>query len=379
MHISIIVPIYHGKKFIPQLIGLVEKSKKNLGHMAEVELVLSNDAPDDNLDDYFSDEISIQVLNTSKNQGMQGARIRGIENCCGEYILMLDQDDLISENYLRSQLENILAKDGDASVCKAISEKKPVYDSQFPFDEINKLDYALNAGVCIISPGQVLLKKSAISDVWKKHVLENRGADDWLLWICMLAEGKSFVLNDEILYEHVEDGTNASWNTVKMIASDEEMLRILKQEKVLTEEQFCIFEESVSQVKMKRIQILDKFRKMFFTYDEWMRLKRKGKKVPDFLKEKGISNVCIYGVGYLGKALIEELKLANINVPCAFDRNAEYIEDIGVAIYSQVTEIKEADIMIVTLVDNVDELCRSWMDMMGIPVISFNSLLSDMC
>lgn len=378
MQISIIVPIYHGKVYIQRLIEIAENCKRSLGNMADVELVLSNDAPGDELEDCFSDVISIKVLNTSVNRGMQGARIVGIEQCLGEYILMLDQDDLITEDCLKSQLENVLAKNGDASICKAISEKKPVYDSQFPFEKINNLEYALEVGPCIISPGQVLLKKNAISEVWKKNILEHRGADDWLLWICMLAEGKSFVLNDEVLYEHVEDGTNASWNTVKMMASDDEILQILKKENVLSKEQYDIFEKSVKQAETKRIQILDKFRKMFFVYDEWLRLSRRGETISDFLQSKGIYNVCVYGVGYLGKALIEDLKCTDGNVICAFDRNAEYIEDVGVPVYNRVQYMENAEILIVTLVDNVDELCRNWADIMGIPVITFSDLLNDM-
>lgn len=375
--ISVIVPIYYGKEYIPGLIKLIENCKKALGNVSDVELVLSNDAPDDELDNYESEEISILVLNTSVNRGMQGARVEGIHQCKGEYILMLDQDDWIAEDYLKSQMKELIEKKGDACVCRAISENKPAYDSQHPFEKINDLEYALRAGVCILSPGQVLMKKSVISNVWKTNIMENRGADDWLLWICMLAEGVKFVLNEDILFEHIENGQNTSLNSVKMMRSDYEMIKILKNTHTLSDGQLAIFEDSVEKFEIARIQLLDKFRKMFFVYDTWMKLSRNGKTISQYLKINNKMNICIYGIGYIGKALFEELKMNHINVVGVFDRNAEYIEDIGMKISSQVVPIDDAELVIVTMAENTSELCRCLMEKMGIPVITINELLNE--
>lgn len=376
--ISVIVPVYHGKKYMKELIAQIEYCKEKAGDEVEIELVLSNDAPDDKLDSYVSESISIRVLNTNENRGMQGARIEGIRQCIGEYVLMLDQDDFISEDYFKSQLKTILEMDGDVCVCRAKSENKLAYNAQRPFEKINDLDYALRAGVCILSPGQVLMKKNLISKVWMTHILENRGADDWLLWICMLAEGVKFVLNDDVLYEHIENGSNTSLNTVRMMRSDYEIVKILKDTHTLSDEQIHVFEDTINRFEMERIQLLDKFKKMFFVYDEWMKLNRCGKTIPDYLRKIGKTNVCVYGIGYIGKALVEELKLCNINVICAFDRNADYIDDIGVEIKKDIEAVDEVELVIVTLVENMDELCASLKDKMGVSVVTISKLLECM-
>lgn len=377
MIISVIVPIYHGKQYIPGIIQLIERCKTEVGDTIDVELVLSNDVPEDPLKPYTSNMIKITVLNTDVNRGMQGARIEGIERCCGEYVLMLDQDDLIAENYLKSQIENIEKKHGDATICKAINEKKPVYDTQNLFEGINCLEEVLRRNVCIISPGQVLMKKSAISDVWKKHIMKNRGADDWLLWICMLAEGKKFVLNEDILFEHIENGLNTSLNSYKMIQSDYEMLEILRETKTLSNEQLLIFEKSVNEFEKKRIELLDKFRKMFFVYDSWMKMNRNGKSIAEYLKRIDKTNICVYGVGYIGKALIDELKINGINIIKAFDRNADYIEDIGVKISKEIKSVENADLMIVTLVEKEHDLCTFLENQLKINVLTINKLLEE--
>ena len=377
MLISVIVPIYHGKKYLPSLIQLIEKCKCAAGNEVDVELILSNDAPEEKLEEYTSNIITINVLNTNINRGVQGARIEGIAQCNGEYILMLDQDDLIAEDYLKSQIENLEKKHGDASICKAINEKKPLYDTQNSFEGINKLEEVLKRDVCIVSPGQVLMKKSAVSNVWKTHIMEKRGADDWLLWICMLAEGKKFVLNDSILFEHIENGFNTSLNSYRMMQSDYEMLKILKETKTLSNEQLAIFENSINEFEKKRIQILDRFRKMFFTYDTWMRINTSGNSISEYLRKIGKTNICVYGIGYIGKALVRELKAEGINVLKAFDRNADYIEDIGVEISSQVEPVNNAEMVIVTLVENTEGICSVLLDTMGIPVITINGLFED--
>lgn len=374
---SVIVPIYHGKQYIPALIQQIEQCKFIAGDAVEVELILFNDAPDESLGEYSSEIITVRVFNTTVNRGMQGARIEGIAQCSGEYVLMLDQDDRISEEYLKSQINTLKEKGGDACVCKVINENKPVYDTQTPFEGINDLEKVLRRGVCIISPGQVLMRKSAISEVWKTHILENRGADDWLLWICMLAEGKKFVLNDNTLFEHVENGFNMSLNSYKMMQSDYEMLEILKKAKVLSDEQLCVFEKTVEDFEKRRIQILDRFRRMFFTYEAWMEVNRSGKSISGYLKSIGKTKICVYGVGYLGKSLVKELRVSGINVMMAFDRNADYIEDVGVEIKSEIMPVADAEMVIVTLVDNTESLCLSLADKMGIPIVTINELLQD--
>lgn len=61
------------------------------------------------------------------------------------------------------------------------------------------------------------------------------------------------------------------------------------------------------------------------TLHQWMVLKEKNIKLADFLSQKGYQNVAIYGMGMLGKHLIEELRESNINMVCGIDKNAENI------------------------------------------------------
>ena len=52
-------------------------------------------------------------------------------------------------------------------------------------------------------------------------------ADDYLLWLCMTAQGAKFALNQDILFEHVVHGNNLSLNSRRELSSLEEMCEIL--------------------------------------------------------------------------------------------------------------------------------------------------------
>jgi len=373
--VSVIVPIYHGRKYIPDIIRQLEKCRRKMAVEMQLELLFISDDPDECLEDFRSDLIEIKVFNTTVNRGIQAARIKGIGLSRGGYILMLDQDDKISECFMESQLKNIMEHDADASVCRAIRENRPVYDSQVIFENVTDLDFTLEKGCFIASPGQVLIKKSAVPAVWKENILQKNGADDWMLWICMLSEGKKFVLNDDILYEHVETGVNASWDTIRMHESEMELCGILERAGALSDTQMDTLKKTVNDKWLTQIRLLDKFRKIFCLYDKWMALNVQGKNISRYLGEKGIHKVCVYGVGYIGKMLINELNHTGITVLCAFDRNAEYLDRIGAKVLKQAEPVENAGLYIVTLVEDYEKFCGELADKVNAPVIPIADLL----
>lgn len=348
--VSVVVPVYYGKKYINALIRQLEECWKCAEEGMDIELLLVNDAPEDPLEQrYISECMDIVVLNTEVNRGVQSARIKGIECSRGSYILLLDQDDRIDPEYLKSQINRI--GDHDAVVCRAIHEKKPFYNLTRPFAESICKEYMLQKGDSIISPGQVLMKKEAVSDIWKTNILKNNGADDWMLWLCMMNEGKTFALNDEILFEHVVEDGNASLRTLEMHRSESEVLEIIRDSQTFSKEDINILEETVRNLTETRLSLMGKFQRISFVYDMWLSLKSYGVHVSESLRQEGYQKIAVYGVTGLGKRLYEELDADKFEVSYFIDINAAFLNE-QIPVYSPEEELKQVDAVVVSLVQN---------------------------
>lgn len=108
MDLSIIVPIYNVEKYVRTCIesiyrqGLEEK---------KFEVILVNDGTKDHSMEMIADIISqhdnITVIN-QENQGLSVARNNGMAKAKGEYIFMIDSDDLLIDNSIGVLLEKAL-------------------------------------------------------------------------------------------------------------------------------------------------------------------------------------------------------------------------------------------------------------------------------
>lgn len=378
MTVSVIVPLYHGKKYIKAMTAQLEKCAEQLGERCQIELVLSNDAPEDVIgeaDCPNRKRIIVTVLNTEVNRGIQEARVRGLKQSRGEYILFLDQDDKIAPSYFKSQLEKIGAC--DAVVCRAVHEGRPFYNSVMVFEEAITKKYMLEKGCGIVSPGQVLIRKTSVSDVWKKNYVMEHGADDWLLWLCMFGEGKQFALNQETLYEHVVHGANAAIHTERMLNSEHEVYQILRESRIYSVEEMNRFAETIERIKTNRLALMDKFKKMFFVYNTWIALENQGKQIGDFMRKNNYRTVAIYGYGHLGRQLFGRLKKEEIEVSYLADQNAAYITE-GIPAYTLNDKLPETDVVIVTLVEKEERVIQQLCSKTKARIWTIKQLLSAM-
>lgn len=376
MTISIIVPVYYGKKYIEPMIKQFELCAEQLNKKYDIELIFSNDAPGDCLEEIYASElITVVVLNTDMNRGIQGARVKGLEHSRGEYVLFLDQDDMIKPSYLRSQLEKI--QECDAVVCRAIHEERPFYNSVIVFEEAITKKYMLEQGCGIVSPGQVLLKKEAVSEIWKTNLVSHNGADDWLLWLCMFGEGKSFALNQEILYEHVVHGANTAFHTERMLQSEYDVYEILQRAGIYSIAEINKFKMTIEKIKSNRLALMDKFKKLFFVYNTWIALENKGKTLSGFLKEQGCQKVAIYGYGHVGKQMVGRLRKENVEIAYLADRNAAYIEE-DIPAYTIEDDWPETSAVIVTLVEKEEAIVQQIKRKMDVPIWTIRELLAEM-
>ena len=320
---SIIVPLYHGKKYLDQIMGQVEQCARDSG-CADVELILYNDCPEEKIDacgkGYSYD---IWVSNPGVNRGIHGARVQGLDQATGDYVLFLDQDDRIDPTYLRKQLDRI--GDADAVVCRAIHNGRLHYTDTHVFEKVVTKDFMLRKWCPIVSPGQVLIKRASIPEIWKQNIIRHNGADDYFLWLLMAGEGKRFALNQEVLFEHVVAGGNTSGDTNEMMDSECEMIQVLKDSHVFKGEEEKWLDRLPESLRRIHVKELDNYKRAFSLFQRWGRNVSAGVSPAAFFKERGIRKIAVYGAGDLGKSLEMLLKNTDIRVKFFIDQNAEYI------------------------------------------------------
>lgn len=103
--ISIIVPVYNVEKYLCECINSIINQK-----VKHWELILVDDGSTDRsgsiCDNYVTKDNRIRVIH-KQNGGVSSARNIGIEEAKGEWLVFVDADDWVDENYLTLIFENI--------------------------------------------------------------------------------------------------------------------------------------------------------------------------------------------------------------------------------------------------------------------------------
>ncbi len=118
--VSIIVPVYNAEKYIDRCLhSILNQSYTN------IEIVLINDGSSDNslkiINEYAKKYSFIKVY-SHENKGVGFTRNFGILQAKGEYIVFVDSDDYIDENYVEILLNSVKNYDAVFSGYKSITE-----------------------------------------------------------------------------------------------------------------------------------------------------------------------------------------------------------------------------------------------------------------
>lgn len=108
--------------------------------------------------------------------------------------------------------------------------------------------------------------------------------------------------------------------------------------------------------------------------EQWIFIKQDGKSIEDYLKKNGIRTIAIYGMGFMGELLYDELKKSSVEVKYAIDRRGGSLcEDI--LVISPTETITSVDAIVVAAVYYFDEIKENVTKRTNIPIISLESML----
>lgn len=392
--ITIIIPLYKGNKFCARLLKMIEKNclYNNLFHKCNVEVIFVNDYPAEQLMfEKRSAVFDIILIRHKHNMGIHASRVDGIRNANGEYIIMLDQDDLITENWLYSQWNKIVFQKADFCVCNGWGGRfKVLWEEKLFKNNINDLNYYFRVGNLICSPGQVIMKRKKIPYQWIANIQKYNGTDDFLLWIMILKSGGRFLINSDLLFYHTPERRFESIDMQGMIVSIKETAQILdnigfieKSELILLNKQISVREFLNSSASastqdsilsdMSIVKEYFKFYKMFHVMLNWMKIRNKGLCISDFLRENKYFVIAIYGMGYIGECLYDELYGGDIKVSYGIDRLAiDFNKELP--IFKLGDNLAEVDAIVVTVSEGGKELIHRIEKHIFCPVITLTEI-----
>lgn len=110
--ISVIVPVYNTEKYLQRCLkSIIEQN------LEEIEIIIINDKSTDNslkiIIEYMKLDSRIILINKEKNEGLSNARNNGIEIARGKYIVHIDSDDWIEQNYFKDLYETAMINHAD--------------------------------------------------------------------------------------------------------------------------------------------------------------------------------------------------------------------------------------------------------------------------
>ena len=102
--VSIIVPCYNSAKYLnASLKSMFDQYYEN------IEIVCVNDGSTDStaavLSRMADEDKRVKIVTLSKNSGLFNARIQGVKNSSGDYLMFMDSDDFVTRNWVGALLD----------------------------------------------------------------------------------------------------------------------------------------------------------------------------------------------------------------------------------------------------------------------------------
>lgn len=236
--VSIITPVYNSEKYISRCIeSLLQQSYE------EVEIIIVDDGSKDNsgqiIKEYQVKTKKIKCI-YQENRGPGVARNRAIEEARGKYILFVDADDYISEDYIQDLVETAERNNSELTIAgyTMVYENRKKEKSIVPkFYERNKAEeWAYRISACC---SRMYLRDFWIRNRLKFNEERSARAEDVpiVLFSNVMAKNISIVKNaGYYYYQHSESAMND------------------KNKKVLFEFPYKSFEEMYKKVGCKEIE-----------------------------------------------------------------------------------------------------------------------------
>ena len=120
--ISIIVPVYNTKEYLPRCMQSLLDQKYE-----DKEILLVDDGSTDEsgaiCDKYAAENVCVRVIH-KENGGLMSAWMAGVKESCGEYLCFVDSDDWVEEEMISAMAVHLTGRRDEIIVCNYSIDKE---------------------------------------------------------------------------------------------------------------------------------------------------------------------------------------------------------------------------------------------------------------
>lgn len=196
--ISVLMPAYNAEDYIKDAIkSVLAQTYENW------ELIIIDDWSTDNTPSIISEFVEtdnrIKKIFNEKNMGAAHSRNIALNFCCGEYIALLDSDDIWLPSKLEHQLKFIKKAEADIVYCSYGIIDSDGIKCRPDFIVEEKVSFHDMLRKSVMSCSTVMIKRDLLL---KYKFREDIYHEDYYLWLQLLKDGHCAVGTSEVLAQY---------------------------------------------------------------------------------------------------------------------------------------------------------------------------------
>lgn len=193
--VTVVMPVYNAAAFLCEAVDSV------LAQTYEYfELIMVDDCSTDNsleiARSYEQKDPRVRVFCMEKNSGVANVRNRGIREARGEYVALLDSDDVWVADKLERQVKSLEASHAQIAYCSYDFIDEHSQPIKRPFIVPETTNYKKMLSSCVISCSTAMIE----TELLKAHPFNAQFChEDYVLWMELLAIPVSTVGDQKVL------------------------------------------------------------------------------------------------------------------------------------------------------------------------------------
>lgn len=202
--VSIIIPVYNAASTLLETLKSVQSQS-----FRDFEIVLINDGSTDESPKLIQEWINTSGLEVTlisqNNQGLGASRNRGIEAAKGDWIALLDADDIWHEHKLKFLSEHLQSSADVGVYYHKVFNYNEKGQSARPSKPVRTILELLTNSNPLVPSAVVLRRGIAVKHAFSED-RELHGAEDLHLWVRLLSDNILFQFNAEAITFYRVDG-----------------------------------------------------------------------------------------------------------------------------------------------------------------------------